>query len=712
MADTATLEHEPADPEVEPLAAGADRPAHRSPEEAGRRRFTIAVVVGTAVVALPMLWLLWDMWNGTVNPLRGVPYDNFYDLQARAMFHGRLNLPAGNMGIEAFVHDGRQYTYFGIFPSILRMPFLLVTHSLDGKMTGPSILLAWLCTSLFSSLMIWRLRILLRGEAPLGRAEAASYGGLMALILGGSVVLYLAATPFIYNEDFAWSVPLTVGSLFALLGVLERPSWGRVAASGVLVLCAALNRTPTGYACIIAAGLVAVWFALGRGGTEQRRWTVPLLGVAGVPFLASCAVTYAKFGIPIGLPMADQVWASVNAHRRHFLAANGGKAFSFAFLPSTLWAYLQPFGLRLTSLFPFITPPTAPAAALSGAVLDQTYPTASIPATMPLLFLLTCWGMVTAFRRKAIGQVRLTRIVVLAAAAGTAGVLLWGYISERYMADFMPLLIIGGAIGLIDVWRRLDGRNRNARGRVLGILALFVVYGIVANLAIAAWPLPQWSITQNARFVSVQRALSFGYLPSTVRTGPVLPYWAPTGTLFAVNHCSGLYLSTGSNMKDVPGQQIQHYTWMPVEQSPSFTRTIGFTFNKTWNHFTRPLTLMTYGPASLVLRPDGTRHARIVVEHSGTSINWPPARSWRFPDTLIHQEYEVTVTTDPNLRSINVVWYGQKMIGHYLAGNGPAVVQLTPTPTDGTVPVVTVAEAPTAVTPPTTTLCRSLVGNR
>ena len=459
MADTATLEHEPADPEVEPLAAGADRPAHRSPEEAGRRRFTIAVVVGTAVVALPMLWLLWDMWNGTVNPLRGVPYDNFYDLQARAMFHGRLNLPAGNMGIEAFVHDGRQYTYFGIFPSILRMPFLLVTHSLDGKMTGPSILLAWLCTSLFSSLMIWRLRILLRGEAPLGRAEAASYGGLMALILGGSVVLYLAATPFIYNEDFAWSVPLTVGSLFALLGVLERPSWGRVAASGVLVLCAALNRTPTGYACIIAAGLVAVWFALGRGGTEQRRWTVPLLGVAGVPFLASCAVTYAKFGIPIGLPMADQVWASVNAHRRHFLAANGGKAFSFAFLPSTLWAYLQPFGLRLTSLFPFITPPTAPAAALSGAVLDQTYPTASIPATMPLLFLLTCWGMVTAFRRKAIGQVRLTRIVVLAAAAGTAGVLLWGYISERYMADFMPLLIIGGAIGLIDVWRRLDGRQ-------------------------------------------------------------------------------------------------------------------------------------------------------------------------------------------------------------------------------------------------------------
>ena len=69
---------------------------------------------------------------------------------------------------------------------------------------------------------------------------------LMATVMGGSVILYLAATPFIYNEDFAWSVPLTIGSLFALLGVMERPSWGRVMASGVLVLCANLDRTPAG----------------------------------------------------------------------------------------------------------------------------------------------------------------------------------------------------------------------------------------------------------------------------------------------------------------------------------------------------------------------------------------------------------------------------------------------------------------------------------
>ena len=47
-----------------------------------------------------------------------------------------------------------------------------------------------------------------------------------------------------------------------------------------------------------------------------------------------------------------------------------------------------------------------------------------------------------------------------------------------------------------------------------------------------------------------------------------------------MNNCSGLYLSSGSNMADVPGQQIEHYTWRPVEQSSTFTHTIGFTFNR------------------------------------------------------------------------------------------------------------------------------------
>lgn len=668
--------------------------------DVGRRRFIVAVVIGTAV-ALPLfLWLLWGLWSGSPNVLRAVPYAYFYDLQARGMFHGHLWLPNGKMGIEAFVHDGHDYTYFGLFPSILRMPILLVTNRLDGQMTAPSLLLAWLLTSVTSALMIWRLRFLIRGNTMVSRTEAVAYGTLMAIILGGSVVLYLGATPFVYSEDFAWSIPLTVGSLFALLGVMQSPSWSRVLASGVLVLCTTLNRSPPGWACCITAFAIAGWFALGKGGPTNKRWALPLVAVGIVPFLIGCLVTYLKFGIPVGLPMADQVWAQVNAHRRYFLAANGGKAFSFGFLPSTLTAYFQPAGIRFSGLFPFITPPAAPARWLAGAVMDQSYPTASFTDTSPLLLLLGLWGTITALRPRGFGQVRLTRIVVVGAALGASGVLLWGYMSQRYLADLMPFFIIAGGIGLIDIWRRLDGRTERARNVALGALVTLGIYCIAANLAIASFPVSQWTAAQSARFINAENSLSIDSLPASVQHGSDLPYWAPAGQVFIAGNCSGLYLSTGNDMKDVPGQQIEHYTWMPVEQSSSFVHVIGFTFNGPVSNFHQPVTLMTYGRSRLVMEPvpHVPGYVRLHLYDSGTKVGWPLPTGWKFPihDWEIHQQFQIAVTVDPNLNRFLVGWYGNSvMINHYVAGRGPVVVNQTQRPASGSPsPLVTVASVP------------------
>lgn len=602
ISDTATLTpEEPVVATAEPeavLAGDGDGDGYRL----GRRRFVIAVLIGIGVIAIPYLWTLWDLWSGSADPLRAVEDNYFYDFQARAMLHGHLYLRNGLLGIEAFRHNGREYTYFGIFPSLLRMPVLLLTSRFDGELTPPSMLLAWMMTGLFSSLTLWRLRVITRGRAVLGRAEAASFGVLVASIMGGSVIVYLSATPFVFNEDFAWSIPLTVGSFFALLGVMERPSKGRVWASGILILLANLNRTPTGYACVIASGLVALWFLFGRGGESNRRWGVPMIIVAVATFAASCLVTYAKFGLPVGLPMADQVWAHVNAHRRYFLAANGGKAFSPGFLPSTIVAYLQPFGIRFTSLFPFVTTPTAPAAAI-GAVLDVTYPTASMPATMPLLFLLACCGTIASFRPQALVPFRLTRIVLIAGVAATAGVMLWGYIGERYLADFMPFLIVASGIGLIDLWRRFEGRSRKFRRNALGILVVAAVYGVVVNTAIAVAPSEQFTQVQVQNFVSAQESLSLTSLADSVHHGNTLPDWAPYGQLFVVGNCSGLYMASGISETDVPGLLVDHYTWIPVEQNPTFTQDVWFTFNGPAKNFTSPVTLMTYGSSSLVLEP-------------------------------------------------------------------------------------------------------------
>ncbi len=202
MATAAVLESAPGSEEGAP-ARGS-----------GVGRFTIAVTVGGLVVAIPYLWLLTDLWNKSPTLFRTVianhSLSNFYDLQARAIFQGHLYVPKGSLGQEAWIHGGRQYTYFGLFPSILRMPVLLFTHSLDGRLTAPSMLLAWLVTGLFSSLLLWRVRVLVRGPVSIGWGEAATYGLLVATILGGSVLMNLAASPWVYSEDIAWSVALSV----------------------------------------------------------------------------------------------------------------------------------------------------------------------------------------------------------------------------------------------------------------------------------------------------------------------------------------------------------------------------------------------------------------------------------------------------------------------------------------------------------------------
>jgi hypothetical protein len=725
----ATVLTESEAPAADDLPPASDQPPSRGPADLSRKRFTVSAIVGSAVTLPLFLWLQWDLWSGSVNPLRAVPYDNFYDLQARAMFHGRLSLPDGKMGIEAFVHNGHNYTYFGLFPSIIRMPILLVTSRLDGQLTAPSILVAWLLTGLVSALMPWRLRVLMRGDAVVGRTEAVSFGALMATIMGGSVVIYLAATPFIYNEDFAWSIPLTVGSLFALLGMLEQPSRRRAVVCGLLILCTNLDRSPPGWACCIAALLVAAWFALGRGGNDARRWAIPMVVAAAIPFLASCVVTYAKFGIPVGLPMADQVWATVNAHRRYFLAANGGKAFSFSFLPSTLWAYLQPFGIRIGSIFPFVSPPAAPASWLGGVVLDQTYPTASFTDTSPLLLLLGCWGLVTAFRPRGVGLVRLTRIILIGGAAGAGGVLLWGYISQRYLGDLMPFFIIAGGIGLIDVWRRLERRARSTRVITLSAILAVAVYCVAANVAIAAFPVGAWTLTQAENYISAQSSLSLGSLASTVQRGSTLPYSAPAGEIFAMNNCSGLYLSTGDDLKDVPGQQIEHWAWLPVEQPAADTHIVAMTFNRPPSALAHGVTVLTFGKSRLVLeQADRPGYVWLHLYNSGTSVKWPSPVGWKFPVTSqevrSHEQFQVVVTVDPNLNRFTVKWYGDSIvINHFVAGTGTAIVKPTTVSPGAPLPAVTVSNIPlgdhsrqfiddqTVNTNAQMTLCRSLTQN-
>jgi len=673
------------------------------PERAGNpdlQRFRATALIGLAVGAMPFLWVLWDQWTSNINVLRTAGAGRIYDLQSLAIMDGRLWIPKGRLGLEAFVHDGRQFTYFGILPSVLRIPFLIVDPGLQGQLGAPSMLLAWMVIGFFSTLLMWRIRVMVRGTAPLGRAEATSLGVLLAAITGGSVVVFLGATPWVYHEDLIWSIALTVASLFAIVGVLECPTRQRVVAMGAFVFLASLNRLTTSWACVIGVALVAAWFAFGRSTVGQRRWAFPVLATAVIPLAVSCSINIVKFGVPVGLPMVDQVWTGMNLHRRQFLASNGGKYYGLRFLPSTLQAYLQPVGVRFRSVFPFITLPPQPAAIIGkGVLFDNTYRTASATSTMPLLMILTFVGVIGVFRRRVSKRVRALRIPMLAMCFPPVITLVWGYIDTRYLADFMPVLILGGSVGVVQLWGYLERRRPRLRPVAVGAVAALGLFSMAANLGIAVSPNAEFRQDQTAKYVEFQRSVGnlIGHSVSAdVVQGKTLPYWAPADELFVVGDCAGFYLSIGENYATIPKQQLQHRTWLTVVETPGSLHRVKITLNERPAALGAGVPVLTVGRDTIWMQPAGPNQVRFRLSDPKYPESGAPVQ------VRVGHTFGVSITTDVNLESVNVDSNRRVVLNGVLSTKGAAQSQPQQS---AAVSVVDVS----GNQPPNMSLCHSLL---
>jgi hypothetical protein len=514
-----------------------------------QRRWTLTLV---GVSAAALVIELAVLWNFQVNPFRtalpnGV-FSNFFDLQARALLDGRLDLPRGSLSIEGFVLRGREYTYFPPFPALLRLPVFVVTDRFDGRLTAPSMLLAWIVTAIATGRLTWRVRRLVRGDAPVDRFELVLAGAVQISVLCGSVVLFLASLPWVYHEVYAWSIALTIGALSALVGVLDRPSVGGAVAAGAWTLCAILTRTTAGWACVLALSIGAV--VLWRRRTPAQHRSVALgLALAGLVALAAgIAVNWAKFRHPYMFPLQHQVWTSVNPHRRSALEANGGDLVSLKMLPSTTINYLRPDGIRFVPWFPFVTLPANPARSYGGSVLDQTYRTASVTASAPILMIMAAVGIVGAAHRR--GKVpALLLVPLIGAAAILGGVMFYGYIAYRYTSEFMPLLVIGSAIGAAVLANRASAWSLRRRRAVTAAVLAAACYGVAVNGAFAIREIAINNPGVELRdYVIIQDkvgSITGNALKRTVNYGTALPYEGPADHLFIVRECDALFVGTG-----------------------------------------------------------------------------------------------------------------------------------------------------------------------
>ncbi len=493
------------------------------------------------------------LWNFGFHPLRpalpAAAFSGFFDDQAKSLLHGHLYLEPGAAGIEAFIVNGREYLYFPPGLAILRLPLVLFTDRFQGRLTAPSMLVGWAVLVTMCSRLLWAVRRQFRPDGALGRWELGLWTALHFSITAGSVVLYLAAMPWVYHEVYIWSIALTLAAMVLLIRIQESPSVRRVVGLGAVVLAVMMIRTTAGWALAGATIGYGVLAALRRRGTALGRLALPILAAGLVPLGLGIAVNWAKFQHPYLFPLEKQVFTGLNQHRRDALAANGGDLVSADILPTTLVNYFRPDGIRFTSVFPYVSVPADPAPTFGSSVIDQSYRTGSVVAFMPLLFGLSLWGAVALVRRTTRAATAALRLPVLAALAAGGPVVFYGYLAHRYTSEFVPALAIGAAVGMGDLIRRWAGRSLRFRRTVLGGAVALAVFGSYANFA-AGYAILSVSNPGPTleRYLKVQRGLgdltghSFDHL---VVRATDLPRRSVTDQVRIIGDCEASFVGTG-----------------------------------------------------------------------------------------------------------------------------------------------------------------------
>ena len=301
-----------------------------------------------------------------------------------------------------------------------------------------------------------------------------------------------------------------------------------------------------GWGTGLTLAAIGLAFAISPRLQAQRRWALPTLCGALVPVLVGVAINWAKFRHAVLIPFDDQAWTDLSWRRRRALREGGVD--DIRFVPSTIYNYLRPWGIQFSSVFPFIATPSEPARSVGGVFLEMPYQTPSATATMPALFVLGGFGVFYTFRSRPSEGFAMLRIPLLGALSIVGGVLMVGYITPRYLAEFVPFLILASVAGVCGLVRRPQRHSRLAIAGLTGIAAL-AAFGTATNLAIATTaarvgtggsPLLDYVAAQH--WISERTG---NPMDSMVEVGRELPATSAFGHIRILGDCDAMYYGTG-----------------------------------------------------------------------------------------------------------------------------------------------------------------------
>jgi hypothetical protein len=411
----------------------------------------------------------------------------YFSAQAEAMLDGRLWIEATALPGECFRYAGRCYGYFGLPPSILRLPLVAVLGAPQPELTA-------LYLAIAAGITMWAaLDLFRRALEQSGVRDGALAMGSMAvaaITLGPGGVLMLVSDAYVYQEAILWSVACT------MVGVNLFWRWwfegrSRQFAGAVIAVTLAAGSRPTS---VLVGGTLAVGLVVARLMWQRLRWRT-LAGAAALavlPVIALVGPLLVKFGTPT--PPWDTYEGRNFTYIQYNMSNNGGEfTSSTRFIPTATLMYLRPDAVSLQGQWPFVTYRFGrpfgverleritylPPANRDSINVEHTV---SLTNVMPIPLAATVAGAVAIVRRR---RRRVELLIMLALLTPVAIMLTTPTIATRYLGDAYPLVAAGMAFST-TLLPRLRRAGPNTRRVILAITVGLTLISVPVALAMAS----------------------------------------------------------------------------------------------------------------------------------------------------------------------------------------------------------------------------------
>jgi hypothetical protein len=419
----------------------------------------VAVAIGFFYYSLLITNGSFDFFN---DPPREIVSGVVFNSMLWHLLQGDFTVDPDAIRLEAYVRDGKTYTYFGIAPAFLRLPLLFFRDFATIDITPLSMVIATCVAAYFKCASL----LLIRRQGDENPTHTALYGLLLiSIIFGGPQIQFLK--PSIYQEVICWAMAIASAFIYCgMRGLLLPSGFSRrlLVTLACLAGVALLTRVTAGLGLYAALGLLLlslgtracfprVSFLGAVDGHEAGKhpsilqWLmsreVVLPSLVLTAFVAVCAlVNYGRWGNPLvvadlraNLLMVDARIAVVDQHGE----------FNLLRVPYSIMYYVFPFNFLFHG---------ADGAHLFNAFRRTYYdgvepPLSSFfgsdPATLVLAAVFVC-ALIRNNIPVALDR-RHTTALLVGLAAPLPLILTYYFLAFRFRGEFYPLMEFAAMLG-------------------------------------------------------------------------------------------------------------------------------------------------------------------------------------------------------------------------------------------------------------------------